>query len=344
MDFEFNNLDEALIGMSNELLSNGVERKTRGFSCVELPEPIKITINNPTLRIIKNPERAWSKTLPCAESIWLLNGVNFMKLPGKVTKNLYNFSDDGKYMRAGYGPRIRAFSGVNKDYEISSPSQRNFIGVDSLGGIGTVDQLRYVVETLIKDRNSRQASITIHDPVKDCFNEFGVLKETKDQPCTRLIQFEVKNNKLDCTVYMRSNDLLWGFSAVNVFNFTLMQEIVAGLIGINIGKYHHIVNNFHFYNNVRDKIVKIAESNFVNKSKPFFYNLDGDSFDQLDLKLKRAYHDSLQILFPEIYENPYRSLYNGSCGNDLLDDLVLQIYRWKNKSLNGFEFNNNQWN
>lgn len=344
MEFRFNDIDEALIGMSNILLTVGVKRKTRGFDCIEMPDPVKITLTDPTSRVVHNPVRKWSKTLPCAESLWLLNGVNFMKLPGAITKNLYSFSDDGKYMRAGYGPRIRAFSGLNRDYEVVTPEMRQYVNGESIGSISTVDQFRYVVETLIEDKSSRQASMTIHDPVKDCFNVDGSLKTTKDQPCTRLIQFEMKDGALDCTVYMRSNDLLWGFSAVNVFNFTLLQEIVAGLIGEPIGKYHHIVNNFHFYENFEPKIKEIANSGFERDPKPFYYNFDGISFEHFDLALKRAYHHSLEMLYPEIYENPYATLHSHIVNNDLIDDLLLQIYRFKNKTLHDYKFTNHKYN
>jgi thymidylate synthase len=81
MEYEFITLDDALIGMSKQLLKNGVPRGTRGFQCIEMREPVLIKICDPTSRIIKNPARAWSQTLPIAESIWLLNGVNSMHLP-----------------------------------------------------------------------------------------------------------------------------------------------------------------------------------------------------------------------------------------------------------------------
>ena len=46
---------------------------------------------------------------------------------------------------------------------------------------------------------------------------------------------------------MRSNDMLWGASAVNIFNFTFMQEYFAAMLNMEIGSYFHIANNFHFY-------------------------------------------------------------------------------------------------
>jgi thymidylate synthase len=332
MEYEFITLDDALIGMSKQLLKNGVPRGTRGFQCIEMREPVLIKICDPTSRIIKNPARAWSQTLPIAESIWLLNGVNSMHLPGAITKNLYNFSDDGEFMRAGYGPRIRSFNNSNDDYKIKSPDER-------LG----VDQLRYVVESLIKDPNSRQASITIHDPNKDNFNPDGSLKTTKDTPCTRTIKFEKKNGKLDCIVSMRSNDLLWGFSAVNVFNFTLMQEMVSMLVGIPIGHYYHFAENFHYYKKVEDQIINIATSYFKSEHETFHYKgLNGVNFDFFDCVLTNVYHSALQLVGGT--QNRYSSLVCQTTGIDIFDDMLLQIFKFKNKSLNGNEFYNNNLN
>tara|TARA_R110000803_G_scaffold210835_1_gene284162 strand:+ start:30836 stop:31864 length:1029 start_codon:yes stop_codon:yes gene_type:complete len=342
MEYKFLTLDDALIGMSNELLEKAVGRGTRGFQCFEMPEPVLITIEDPTSRIIKNPARAWSKTLPVAESIWLLNGVNSMDLPGSITKNLYNFSDDGLFMRAGYGPRIRSFSGVQQDYKVKFPNDRkSFLGKS----IGYADQLKYVIESFKKDPNTRQASITIHDPAKDCFNLDGSLKTTKDTPCTRTIKFEKKNGRLDCTVTMRSNDVLWGFSAVNVFNFTMMQEIVSMLTNIPIGRYHHFVDNFHYYESVKDSIIKIANSEYSNKEEPFYYSgLNGVDFDKFDKLLNSLYHSSIQILGVGGNQNPYSSLELQKTGIDIFDDMLLQIFKFKNKELCDNKFNNYKFN
>jgi len=169
--YKFENLNTALIGMSKELIKNGKKRKTRGFNCVEIPHPVLICIENPSDRYVRIPERKWNKYLPFAESLWLLLGLNDLDvLPGRYVKNLYNFSDNGRTWRAGYGARIRAFTGLTGDYDVSNPKYRNAY----FGSGGVTDQLKFVIETLKKDINSRQALITIHDPVKDNFDKTGV--------------------------------------------------------------------------------------------------------------------------------------------------------------------------
>ena len=315
MHIKVNSLEEALVTLGDELLCNSTPRETRGFRCFEYPEPVMVTINDPTQRYIYNKERGWNKHLGFAESLWLLNGVNSMDMVGKVVKNLYNFSDDGQFMRAGYGPRIRSFSGAGGDYTNEDP---DLIYVQNQCGV-VVDQLKYTIELLHKDINTRQASITIHDPAKDCFNSDGTIKTTKDQPCTRLLQFMVVDGKLDMTTYMRSNDFLWGFSAVNIFNFTFMQEIVANMIGVKVGRYHHVMNNIHYYENFRDKIKGIV--NIKPVTLPTFrYEFKTSNFNKFDVLLKKAYREAMLCSHNK---NPYYELQ--LTGEDILDDALKSI-------------------
>lgn len=329
--FEFNSVDNALIGLGKEILQNGVTRKTRGFNCIELEGPTIVTITDPTDRFIKNPARKWNKTLPVVETLWMLNGVNDLKLPGTIVKNLYSFSDDGQFMRAGYGPRIRGFSGIKGDYLVSDPAHKQFFS----GSGGTVDQLKYVVEALIKDPNSRQASITIHDPAKDCFIE------SKDIPCTRLLHFMKVNGRLDMTVYMRSNDLIWGLSAVNVWNFTMIQEIVAMLVGMPIGHYHHYAANLHIYDNMVDKLKDIVLQEQYPIEQPYYYqSLYKMDFDKFDAYLMRTFYKAEEMIVAYRNGNPYAFIESQVIGVDIFDDWLLQIHNWCIKGGDNFLFNN----
>lgn len=263
------NLNQVLIEGCKLLKKEGVARKTRGFDCVEVPYPVLFCIENPRDRFITINERKWNKYLGWIESLWLWQGINSMEMVGSYVKNLYTFSDDGKFMRAGYGPRMRGYNGSSSDYEYS----KSFIGEngDLCFGGETIDQIKFVVEKLKQDPNSRQASITIHDPMKDNFEPDGSLKKTKDTPCTRTIQFMIVDGKLDCTVTMRANDIWWGTTAVNVFNFTLMQEIIAMILGVPVGKYYHFANNLHYYRDLEEKVMEVAELNSDDYYIPYEY-------------------------------------------------------------------------
>ena len=79
-------------------------------------------------------------------------------------------------------------------------------------------QFDYVIDTLLKDRDSRQAVVNIN-------NIYHKAHPTKDFPCTTAMQFFIRGNKLHMTVTMRSTDLVLGYCN-DVFQFTMFQHIV----------------------------------------------------------------------------------------------------------------------
>jgi thymidylate synthase len=182
---------------------------------------------------------------------------NLDDLPGRYVKNLYNFSDDGHTWRGGYGPRIRRFDGTLGQYNVG------YRQVRERPGHWTIDQLKYAIQTLQKDPSSRQAVINIADPVKDYYDSNfprqEVVLQTLDVPCTRSLHFMMSpDGKLDLYTHMRSNDLIWGLSAVNVFNFTLMQQYIAEILGVSVGSYYHIADNLHYYENFEYMVYSFA--------------------------------------------------------------------------------------
>ena len=67
------------------------------------------------------------------------------------------------------------------------------------------DQLDNVVNLLREIPNStRQAAISIYDGKE-------IYKYDNDTPCTYAVQFSIVDGKLCMSVYMRSNDLWYGF-------------------------------------------------------------------------------------------------------------------------------------
>lgn len=273
---EYKGINSFLVGASRLLLENGVKRITRGQVCWELPGPFMFKITNPTSRIVTLPQRKWNPTLPFAESLWIASGRNNLNMINHYLKNIKNFSDDGLFMRGGYGPRLRAFDGNANDYKIG----KSFGEEIPEQFFSKVDQFYYIEKSFHRDINTRQAIINIGDPPKDCVNFDGSIKETRDFPCTRLLHFMKQpfENKLDLTVYLRSNDILWGASAVNIFNFTFMQEYFAKILNLEIGDYYHIANNFHYYENFKNQILEIAE---IDETNDIGYNYS-KSFNNLE--------------------------------------------------------------
>ena len=297
--WSFGGANEALVILSQKLLQYGIKREMHGFqantasACYEMPGPVVIEITDPTARQILIPERKWNKILPMAESLWLVTGSNDLDdLPGHFVKSIYNFSDDGHTWRGGYSPRMRGYTGISRQYYRSLNSRLIQEGEKEADKTYIkIDQLKYVIETLSKEPTSRQALITVHDPAKD--SQIGL--KTKDIPCTRSLHFMIVDGKLNLYTYMRSNDGIFGFSAVNLYNFTLMQQYVAKILGVPIGSYWHIADNFHYYENKKELVETLASVD-LEKAKSY------DSFLHNDYNDKISSLDELDILALDMYQ------------------------------------------
>lgn len=274
---EFNGINSFLVGMSKILLQEGVERNTRGSKCWELPEPVMIKIKNPLSRWVTILDRKWNMFLPYAESLWLAAGRNDLNFIRYYLSKMEIFSDDGEFLRGGYGPRLRFYNGNTIDYK--KPS----IKVDNDVNHQEIDQFRYIINCFKKDLYTRQAIITIGDPPKDCFGLNNEIKHTKDLPCTRTLQFmkSSQGNKLNLTVHMRSNDFIWGASAVNMFNYMFMQEYFAQILGLEVGEYFHIANNLHYYDEHKHLVEKLSQLE-VFEDEFFCYAKSFNSLDEFD--------------------------------------------------------------
>lgn len=314
--YKYKSLNECLVKMSATLLKEGVRRETRGKVCYELPDPVIIQITNPCARLITVPERKWNKYLPFAESLWIAAGRNDINMSSYYCNKLSDYSDDGVWMRAGYGPRVRKFNNSTSDYQVG-------YDCNSYSGIA-VDQFKFVIDSFKKDEFTRQAIINIGDPVKDCFSE-GEKKDTKDFPCTRSLQF-LRNaeGKLNLYVHMRSNDFLWGATGVNMFNYMFMLEYFSAILGYEIGSYYHLVNNLHYYEDMKEKVEALSRvPKYSNES--YEYSKKFRSIESFEKELQRL----------ERWEQDLR---NGKTDNiieikdDFFHDWALALYSKKNKS------------
>ena len=177
-------------------------------------------IMNPQENHITNKERKWSLKYAEAEWSWYLSGdpsvSRLGELFGSIPPIWERMADSKGDVNSNYGYQW----------------QRN-------------NQIDYVVAKLRDNPDTRHAAISIYDAKE--YNTYS-----KDTPCTYAVQFTILNNKLNMSVYMRSNDLWYGFCN-DQYQFSSLQKLVAERTGYEIGWYYHHAHNFHLYN---DKITK----------------------------------------------------------------------------------------
>jgi thymidylate synthase len=74
----------------------------------------------------------------------------------------------------------------------------------------------------------------------------------------------VRDRRLHLLTHMRSNDVFKGLPH-DVFAFTMIQEIVARSLGIELGGYKHAVGSLHLYEADRPKAVQFLDEGWQER-------------------------------------------------------------------------------
>ena len=215
MQNSYKNANEAYEDLLKYVPMNGIDfDNTKAlFNC-------GFYIQNPLDNHITNKERNWKLEYAEAEWQWYLSGdPSIDKLGdiyGKIPPIWERMADSDRNVNSNYG------------YQWN----RN-------------DQIHYVVGKLREQPDTRHAAISIYD----C-KEYA--KYRNDTPCTYAVQFTIINNKLCMSVYMRSNDVWYGFCN-DQYCFSMLQKMIAERLSIDVGWYYHHAHNMHIYNDKLNK-------------------------------------------------------------------------------------------
>lgn len=221
-----------------ELLKNGEECSPRGKLIKEL-RPVMIGFKNPYNRVTFLGSRRVNPFFQLAESLWIVSGRADVKWLTKFNNNMASFSDDGVWFNAPYGERIRAW---NKN---------------ALHGviINPIDQLLDAYNKLLADKDTRQAVVVISNPMFDNYR-YTVGEKGKDIACNLIFTFKIRNDKLDITVFNRSNDAHWGLWGANLCQFSTIQEVMLNWLrnsgveefaNLELGTYTQMTDSLHIY-------------------------------------------------------------------------------------------------
>jgi thymidylate synthase len=216
-------LDDLLLQVLKRLL--GRKRRieaTRG-STAELTG-VMLKIRDPRARLSRTEERGL--LFSClGELLWYLAGSNNVRFIKYYLSRYSEESDDGRVIHGAYGPRL--FNTRNND------------------------QIRNVLDLLRQRNTSRRAVIQLFDAA-------DLAEPHRDIPCTCTIQVFVRDHRLHMLTSMRSNDAFKGLPH-DVFAFTMLQEILARSLGVELGEYKHAVGSLHLYEEDREKARHFVE-------------------------------------------------------------------------------------
>ena len=142
-----------------------------------------------------------------------------------------------------------------------------------LFGQGQFAQFETIISLLRKKPSSRQAVIQLFSPE-------DLTGEHLDVPCTLTLQFFIRDNKLDLVACMRSNDAYRGLPH-DVFAFTMLQEILARTLDIELGTYRHFVGSLHLYDEDAQASEAFLGEGFQSTTKPMPQMPAGDPWESV---------------------------------------------------------------
>jgi len=227
MDSTFRNISYATAASLSALIERGADATVHGDTQTkELLHRLTI-LERPTERFLFLPGRQNDLFAQIAEALWVLAGRNDLDWLERYLVRAKDFSDDGgRTWRAGYGPRLRNWA-------------------------GTVDQVAEVRRLLLRDPSTRRAVISLFDPSTD----FG---ESKDCPCNNWLSWIIRAGRLHMSVAIRSNDILWGFSGANAFEWSVLHEMMAYWTGAEVGSATYFATSLHLYERHYERAQAIA--------------------------------------------------------------------------------------
>jgi len=251
---EARNINDAFHKGVTLLREQGELQETRAGRALVMPCPVTTVYQKPLERVLFSPQRDANPFFHLFEALFYLAGRNDARWLDQFVKDFSSrFAEEDGTLHGSYGFRWR------KHFDMEGG-----------GSPYLPDQLETVIRLLRANPNDRRVVIQMWDPVAD----LGADK--KDVPCNVNIFLRIRDEQravtvaqgglpwtggsiehhpvLDITVCCRSNDVVWGCYGSNVVQFSILQEYLAARIGVGVGTYTQMSNNFHGYCNVLDKL------------------------------------------------------------------------------------------
>lgn len=234
----------------SDLLGHGEEVSSRSGKIKEILN-VRLSHGEPRDRIIRFSGRKEDIFHQIAETLWVLGGSKDLRYLTPFLPKAPQFSDDGgRTWRSGYGPRMRDWG-------------------------GQVDQVRKVLKRIRDKPTTRRAFISLVDPKVD-------QTPGQDVACNQVLSFILRGEepKLHLTTQCRSNDCVWGFQGINFFEFTFLQELLASILGVEVGRFIHNATSFHLYERHWDRAENILEDT---------------TWDNIVCDFREGYHVPVQV-------------------------------------------------
>lgn len=187
---------------------------------------VTLTISDPRQKWISARVPAMNPAFALAELVWITNGKHESSVINHWNPSLPKYAGRDENYHGAYGYRLRHHFGF--------------------------DQLEKAYLSLQNNPESRQVVMQIWDPKIDFPDDLGQ-PVSEDIPCNICSLLKVRNNKLEWTQILRSNDIFLGVP-YNFVQFTGLQEILAGWLNVEVGTYTQLSDSLHIYQKDQKKM------------------------------------------------------------------------------------------
>lgn len=225
-------------------------------------QTVVVRSQNPRERMFMRENVNWAFGLQECWAYWM--GLN----PGHVERYNSNMEryvqEDGEMLGSAYGRYLRHLPH---------------------------DQIQRVIEQLRESPGTRRGTINIHNAKYEDY-------DSNDVACTMYLHFLLRNGQLNCIASLRSQDMLWGYP-YDTQAFQWIQEVIAGILDVELGWYEHRMNSCHYYTDFEDQIL---EQQILREKSPQIYELPDCRLNESDVQgvelemsqgLERARHGEI---------------------------------------------------
>jgi len=220
----------------------------RGMKINEVTNAVHI-VEDPTSCLYENERRGSQLKYIAAETLYYFAGRRDLEFIKKYAAFWEQIANEDATVNSAYGNLI--FTEVNK---------------------AGVTQWDWAFQSLVKDKDTRQAILLFNKPD---YQYFG----NKDVICTLNGIFNIRDNKLNFSIQMRSNDAILGTPTDFSF-FCLLQMQMHKLLKetaypeLELGTFTHMANSYHVY----ERHFSMIADMMTNYFKPVEFEQIGINF------------------------------------------------------------------
>lgn len=254
------NFAELYSNICHELIERPeYETAPRDQKIKEISDAILIN-EDPTSNLFLNDARDVPLRYLTGELLWYFSGRNDLEFISRFSSFWKNIANADGTCNSAYGYLL-----FNKK--------------DASGGMS---QFQWAYDSLVKDKDSRQAIMHFNRPEHQ-------YPQVKDFVCTLIGDFQIRDNKLNFTVDMRSNDIFFGLTFDYPFFTILQQQMYRHLKKVypelEIGTYTHIAHSLHVYERDFETIENMMNNEFKSHGTPLldvdFVHTNGETSEKI---------------------------------------------------------------